>query len=239
MAKPKPWAFWMMAVLTPITSPWALSKGPPELPGLIAASVWRKSTRLSAEPTWELLRPLALIIPVVTVLSSPKGLPMAIAHSPTCRASESPKLTIGRFSPLILTTAISVKGSAPTTCPSKVRPSLRVTVTWFAPSTTWALVRISPLVFMINPEPIPLWVCFSGIEGICPPKNCRNIGSSKPWGAWVVTVREALILTTAGPTRSTTSVTKLVEVSIRGDDLASWAMATGAEPTNHLDWDIL
>jgi len=28
-----------IAVLMPMTSPWALSKGPPELPGLIAASV--------------------------------------------------------------------------------------------------------------------------------------------------------------------------------------------------------
>jgi hypothetical protein len=31
-----------MAVLTPITSLFILSSGPPELPGLMAASVWRK-----------------------------------------------------------------------------------------------------------------------------------------------------------------------------------------------------
>ena len=29
-----------MAELTPMTSPWRLTSGPPELPGLIAASVW-------------------------------------------------------------------------------------------------------------------------------------------------------------------------------------------------------
>ena len=33
------------------TSPWAFNKGPPELPGLIAASVWIKLTRLSGTPT--------------------------------------------------------------------------------------------------------------------------------------------------------------------------------------------
>jgi hypothetical protein len=32
-----------MAELMPITSPRVLTSGPPELPGLMAASVWRKS----------------------------------------------------------------------------------------------------------------------------------------------------------------------------------------------------
>ena len=32
-----------MAVLMPITSPDRLTSGPPELPGFIEASVWRKS----------------------------------------------------------------------------------------------------------------------------------------------------------------------------------------------------
>ncbi len=39
MAKPMPWAKLMMAVLIPITSPRRLNRGPPELPGLIDASV--------------------------------------------------------------------------------------------------------------------------------------------------------------------------------------------------------
>ena len=30
----------MMNVLTPTTSPWMLTSGPPEFPGLIGASVW-------------------------------------------------------------------------------------------------------------------------------------------------------------------------------------------------------
>ena len=40
MAKPMPWAPARMATLTPTSSPSMLSSGPPELPGLIAASVW-------------------------------------------------------------------------------------------------------------------------------------------------------------------------------------------------------
>ena len=34
----------MMAVFTPMTSPSMLNSGPPELPRLMAASVWRKSS---------------------------------------------------------------------------------------------------------------------------------------------------------------------------------------------------
>jgi hypothetical protein len=34
----------MIAVLTPMTRPSTSTSGPPELPGLIAASVWRKSS---------------------------------------------------------------------------------------------------------------------------------------------------------------------------------------------------
>jgi hypothetical protein len=39
IAKPIPIALARMAVLMPITSPLSFNKGPPELPGLIAASV--------------------------------------------------------------------------------------------------------------------------------------------------------------------------------------------------------
>ena len=41
-------------------------------------------------PTSE--RPVALMTPTVTVWSRPKGLPMAMAHSPTRSASELPRL---------------------------------------------------------------------------------------------------------------------------------------------------
>ena len=76
-----------MAVLSPMTSPLRFTSGPPELPGLMEASVWMKFSYV-AMPTSE--RPVALMTPTVTVWSSPKGFPMAMAHSPTRSASELP-----------------------------------------------------------------------------------------------------------------------------------------------------
>ena len=78
--------------------------------------------RLSPTPIWELLRWVALIIPVVTVLSKPKGLPIAIAHSPICTPSESANCTVGKDSASILTTAMSVILSSPETCHFFVSP---------------------------------------------------------------------------------------------------------------------
>ena len=42
MAKPMPCPVATIAVLIPITSPLRFTSGPPELPGLIDASVWMK-----------------------------------------------------------------------------------------------------------------------------------------------------------------------------------------------------
>ena len=77
----------------PITRPAASSSGPPELPGLIAASVWI---------TWSMEKPLGASMrrcradttPVVRVRSRPKGLPIAIVGSPTCTWLESPSLVL-------------------------------------------------------------------------------------------------------------------------------------------------
>src|SRR5450759_3347392 len=44
-AKPIPSALPTLAVMTPITDPFASSSGPPLLPGLIAASVWINPVR--------------------------------------------------------------------------------------------------------------------------------------------------------------------------------------------------
>src|SRR2546427_2275000 len=63
-------------------------------------------------------RPLALMMPAVTVKvnASPRGLPIASAHSPTRVESEFPNRTVGRFRASILISATSVFGSVPTTC---------------------------------------------------------------------------------------------------------------------------
>ena len=62
--------------LTPITWPCALNSGPPELPGLIAASVWITSS-IEKPLGEEISRWSALTTPTVRVRSRPNGLPMA------------------------------------------------------------------------------------------------------------------------------------------------------------------
>src|SRR2546421_5343498 len=87
MAKQVPWAGRMTAVLTPMTSPRELTRGPPELPGFNAASVWiRLSMSRPVEARRE--RPREETTPAVTVAWNPYGLPMAMAIWPTLRLDE-------------------------------------------------------------------------------------------------------------------------------------------------------
>ena len=76
----------------PTTAPVASNSGPPELPGLTAASVWMNGT--TASPGSE--RPLALTMPCVAVCSKPNGAPMASTGSPTCSCFGSPRRTDGQ-----------------------------------------------------------------------------------------------------------------------------------------------
>ena len=85
------------AVFIPITVPELSTSGPPELPGLMAASVWNMLIRVSVPvPEASLactVRPLAEMIPWVTVgvpADSPRAFPMATTASPTWTSSESP-----------------------------------------------------------------------------------------------------------------------------------------------------
>ena len=85
------------AVFMPMTRPELSTRGPPEFPGLMAASVWNMLVRFSVEfPEASLAwtdRPLAEMIPWVTVgvpADSPRALPMATTASPTCTLSEFP-----------------------------------------------------------------------------------------------------------------------------------------------------
>ena len=84
-----------MAELMPIRSPSMSTSAPPELPGLMAASVWMK------EPLSEMLvsvRFRAEMMPLVTVWPTPNGLPMASTRSPTCCSSRSSMFRVGRRS---------------------------------------------------------------------------------------------------------------------------------------------
>ncbi len=72
--------FATMAVLMPMRAPLESTSAPPELPKLIGASVWMKSSR-GAIPSC--CRLVALTMPCVTVCDRPMGLPMASTTSPT------------------------------------------------------------------------------------------------------------------------------------------------------------
>mmetsp|Transcript_72968 Transcript_72968/g.128561 ORF Transcript_72968/g.128561 Transcript_72968/m.128561 type:complete len:200 (-) Transcript_72968:186-785(-) len=151
-----------------------------------------------------------LMIPNVTVELRPRGLPMAMAQAPTSSRLESPSSAWGRsLAPSILRTAKSRISSEPTTLQVNCRPSVNVAVTLSALATTCALVMRVPWRLMMRPEPKPrifscwssgLWILTSG------PKKNRNRPSSPPTSNF--TVRMVSILTTAGPTLSTASVTK-------------------------------
>src|SRR5271163_1469190 len=109
-----------------------LTNAPPELPGLIAASVWIASSTvfgLLDSPVVDTGRFIALTIPVVTVPSRPSGEPTAITGWPTRRLADDPRLIgVSPEMPCTRTTAMSVVGSVPTTVNSAVRPSENVTV---------------------------------------------------------------------------------------------------------------
>jgi hypothetical protein len=89
------------------------------------------------------VRPLALTIPAVIVLSKPNGEPIAATHSPTFKSAELPRVTVGRPVASTFSNATSVRRSAPTTFALNSRLSFaRRTVTSSESATTWALVRM-------------------------------------------------------------------------------------------------
>ena len=129
-------------------------------------------------------RPLPLMMPAVTVWSSPSGLPTASTHSPTSSASELPSRaairSLGGLSRRI--TATSVSESMPMVRAENSRPSLNTTVVMVAPETTWRLVTMLPLLSSTTPDPVPRsgW---SGASSPPPPKSKnlrKNGGTSWP-----------------------------------------------------------
>ena len=128
-----------IAVLMPTTLPSMSNIGPPELPRLMAASVWMKS---SYGP--ELMsRWRAETMPAVTLPPRPKGLPMAITQSPILALSLSPHSTKGNgVGESIFSSARSVLGSWPISFALYSVLSWVRTVISSAPSMTWLLVTI-------------------------------------------------------------------------------------------------
>ena len=134
-----PCAPMMIAVLMPMTSPREDTSGPPELPGLSAASVWMTSS-ISRPLRARSERPSAETTPAVTVDSKPSGLPMAMTSWPRLSVLESPSGAAGSAtSSSTRTSARSVSGSSPTTRAFRLRPSGVVTPSAVAPPTTWRI----------------------------------------------------------------------------------------------------
>ena len=102
--------------LTPITRPSESNSGPPELPWLIAASVWIAPSIgvLSGEV---ISRLSALTMPLVIVLARPNGAPTATTWSPTFTFDESASVSGCSWDAgaSISTTATSLAESVPTT----------------------------------------------------------------------------------------------------------------------------
>ena len=145
----------MIAVLMPITSPREDTSGPPELPGLSAASVWITSS-ISRPVRARSERPSAETTPAVTVDSKPSGLPMAITSWPRRSRLESPSVAAGSVTGASTrTSARSVSGSSPTTRAVRLRPVGGHSSTRAAPPTTWLLVSTSPSGATMTPEPEP------------------------------------------------------------------------------------
>src|SRR6059058_389019 len=185
-----------MAALIPTTRPSWSTSGPPELPGLIDASVWMKSSYGPAPRNL----PLALTMPAVAVCVSPNGFPIATTQSPTLRASESPNGSVGSGrGALTWRTAISVLSSLPTTLASNSSSVAMRTRIFSAPLTTWLLVTMSPSGEMMKPEPR-----LRLTAGGSPKKRWRKscIVSGSPSSEARATVA---MLTTAGSTRARTS----------------------------------
>jgi hypothetical protein len=145
--------------LMPMTRPRASSSGPPELPGLIGASVWM-TLSISKPSGARISRSRPETMPEVAVCSSPKGEPMATASWPTSTRSESAKgsgRSAGASSGSTRRTARSEERSEPTTCASTAGPSpSNWTCTRRALPTTWAFVSSVPSRSTTKPVPEPL-----------------------------------------------------------------------------------
>ena len=96
------------------------TSAPPEFPGLIAASVWMKFSKVLMP---KCVRPSALTIPAVTVCPTPNGLPIAKTQSPTFKLSGCANVMAGKPLASMRNTARSVSGSDPITRAGSVLPS--------------------------------------------------------------------------------------------------------------------
>src|SRR5437764_14206420 len=75
----------MRKVLIPTTSPRAFTSAPPELPGLIAASVWMNSPGLRGSSEYGLALSIVLTVPRLDVKQKPKETPNSCNDQSRCK----------------------------------------------------------------------------------------------------------------------------------------------------------
>ncbi len=143
----------------PTTSPSIVTSGPPELPGLAAASNWIRlvSMRLPSGERYSRLRPETT--PAVTDGPMPNGKPTATTSSPGARSAVERRVAGAQVVGIVLacSTARSFSGCTPITVASDfhaVEESARLICS--APATTCRLVRMMPLSTITTPVPTPI-----------------------------------------------------------------------------------
>lgn len=146
-----------MAVTMPTTSPSSVTSGPPELPGLAAASNWIRllSWRLPSGEVNSRCRPDTT--PADTEGPMPKGKPTATTWSPGRRFWVDRRVAASKSSGTLCacSTARSFSGCAPVMLAVVSSPSWKVMPMRSAPATTCRLVRMTPLSTMTTPVPMP------------------------------------------------------------------------------------
>ena len=155
MANPIPEAPPTIAVLIPMSCPSTLTSGPPELPGLIEASVWMKSVKTRSRFSSGTVRPTRGDDAGGDGIRQAERVPDRDHRLADQEVRGSAQRIVGRspLDPRIRRTARSLSWSAPTTSHSYSWPPLVVAMIFDAPETTWSLVRIMPLALMTVPEP--------------------------------------------------------------------------------------
>src|SRR5262245_10277934 len=149
----------MLWLTTPMTSPAQLNIGPPELPVLIVAVVWKNSAS-GIERYAVLGSHLALIQPALNECERPYGAPITSTCCPTRTLSESPSgagcAPLGTWASW--TKPRSAAGSDAITRAGTVSPPRNSTTISSIAWTTCAAVMTLPSAEISTPEPISLKV---------------------------------------------------------------------------------
>src|SRR6478735_1764565 len=234
-----------IAELTPMTRPDMSSSGPPELPGLIAASVWiaLMNAGASSAPPGVTGRLSALTMPLVTVLSRPSGAPTATTGSPTTTEAELPSGRTGRPVRFTRTTARSYDASRPTMVAGSWEPSensTRMLPVAAAEDTTWLLVRMKPSLLITKPDPVPWPSAPLTLSVTTDGSALAAMPAIEPWGRLVdpgwgtgstpPEVRPVLRVASSAASRTAAASTATVPALHRDDRGPGAALAGGGVP---------